>query len=163
MLVVAGGSHDAPLLQCDVRQFWHIQCIVDCGESEQDDETEHRRATKRRRKRVSSFHAISFFNEFGAACTPANLTRHYVAGEAGNTADVSPAKRSAIKQVGDHRGARRELTCLQVEFDLKTINPLITCDLCKGYLISATTISECLHTCTTGLLVDYQHLPEYCR
>lgn len=30
---------------------------------------------------------------------------------------------------------------------LKTINPHITCNLCKGYLINATTIVECLHSC----------------
>lgn len=30
---------------------------------------------------------------------------------------------------------------------LKTVNPHITCNLCKGYLIDATTIVECLHSC----------------
>lgn len=30
---------------------------------------------------------------------------------------------------------------------LKTVNPHITCNLCKGYLINATTIVECLHSC----------------
>ena len=30
---------------------------------------------------------------------------------------------------------------------LKTVNVHITCFLCKGYLIDATTITECLHTC----------------
>lgn len=30
---------------------------------------------------------------------------------------------------------------------LKTVNPQITCNLCKGYLIDATTIVECLHSC----------------
>ncbi|KAJ8953623.1 hypothetical protein NQ314_007227 [Rhamnusium bicolor] len=29
---------------------------------------------------------------------------------------------------------------------LKEINPYLTCYLCKGYLIDATTISECLHS-----------------
>ena len=27
------------------------------------------------------------------------------------------------------------------------INPHVTCSLCAGYLIDATTITECLHTC----------------
>ena len=30
---------------------------------------------------------------------------------------------------------------------LKVVNPHITCTLCRGYLIEATTITECLHTC----------------
>lgn len=30
---------------------------------------------------------------------------------------------------------------------LKAINPHITCNLCRGYLIDATTIVECLHSC----------------
>lgn len=30
---------------------------------------------------------------------------------------------------------------------LQTINPYITCNLCRGYLIDATTIVECLHSC----------------
>ena len=30
---------------------------------------------------------------------------------------------------------------------LKEVNEFITCVLCKGYLIDATTITECLHTC----------------
>lgn len=30
---------------------------------------------------------------------------------------------------------------------LKSINLSITCNLCEGYLIDATTIVECLHSC----------------
>lgn len=30
---------------------------------------------------------------------------------------------------------------------LTDVNPYITCVLCKGYLVDATTITECLHTC----------------
>lgn len=30
---------------------------------------------------------------------------------------------------------------------LSSGNPYITCNLCKGYLIDATTIVECLHSC----------------
>ncbi len=36
----------------------------------------------------------------------------------------------------------------QIEFDLRTVNPFIVCQLCAGYIVSATTIIECLHTCT---------------
>ena len=30
---------------------------------------------------------------------------------------------------------------------LKSLNPHISCKICKGYLIDATTVTECLHTC----------------
>lgn len=30
---------------------------------------------------------------------------------------------------------------------LQTINPHITCGICDGYLIDATTVDECLHSC----------------
>lgn len=33
------------------------------------------------------------------------------------------------------------------KIQLKTVNPHITCNLCSGYLIDATTIVECLHSC----------------
>lgn len=35
---------------------------------------------------------------------------------------------------------------------LKSVNTHITCTLCRGYLIEATTITECLHTCKYILL-----------
>ncbi|KAK6186200.1 polycomb group RING finger protein 3 [Patella vulgata] len=38
---------------------------------------------------------------------------------------------------------------------LKTVNPNITCYLCKGYLIDATTITECLHTFCKSCLVKF--------
>lgn len=34
-----------------------------------------------------------------------------------------------------------------VKLLIKTISPQITCNLCKGFLIDATTIVECLHSC----------------
>lgn len=30
---------------------------------------------------------------------------------------------------------------------LRDVNQYIMCEICKGYLIDATTITECLHTC----------------
>lgn len=30
---------------------------------------------------------------------------------------------------------------------LKTLNSHITCKICRGYFIDATTVTECLHTC----------------
>ena len=41
---------------------------------------------------------------------------------------------------------------MEKKMRLKTVNPQITCTLCKGYLIDATTITECLHTCKYRLL-----------
>ncbi len=35
---------------------------------------------------------------------------------------------------------------------LKSLNPHITCKICRGYLIDATTVTECLHTCMHSLL-----------
>ncbi|XP_019868506.1 polycomb group RING finger protein 3 [Aethina tumida] len=41
---------------------------------------------------------------------------------------------------------------------LKTLNSHITCKICKGYLIDATTVTECLHTFCKSCLV--KHLEE---
>lgn len=30
---------------------------------------------------------------------------------------------------------------------LKTLNEHIVCAICSGYLVDATTVTECLHTC----------------
>ncbi|XP_074643819.1 polycomb group RING finger protein 3-like [Tubulanus polymorphus] len=38
---------------------------------------------------------------------------------------------------------------------LKHVNPQITCKLCKGYLIEATTITECLHTFCKSCIVKF--------
>ncbi|XP_045189646.1 polycomb group RING finger protein 3-like isoform X2 [Mercenaria mercenaria] len=38
---------------------------------------------------------------------------------------------------------------------LKKVNPCITCGLCKGYLVEATTITECLHTFCRSCLVKF--------
>lgn len=40
---------------------------------------------------------------------------------------------------------------MEKKVKLKTVNPHITCTLCKGYLVEATTITECLHTCKCSL------------
>lgn len=36
---------------------------------------------------------------------------------------------------------------MERKIKLKPLNPFITCRICKGYFIDATTIVECLHTC----------------
>ncbi|KAL9983993.1 hypothetical protein ACROYT_G006244 [Oculina patagonica] len=37
---------------------------------------------------------------------------------------------------------------------LDELNPFITCELCKGYLIKPTTIAECLHTFCRSCIVQ---------
>lgn len=39
---------------------------------------------------------------------------------------------------------------------LNDINTYITCVLCKGYLIDATTITECLHTCKLAYRINFK-------
>ncbi|KAJ3645441.1 hypothetical protein Zmor_023097 [Zophobas morio] len=38
---------------------------------------------------------------------------------------------------------------------IKTLNPYITCNICKGYLIDATAITECLHTFCKSCLIKH--------
>ncbi|XP_044252455.1 polycomb group RING finger protein 3-like [Tribolium madens] len=38
---------------------------------------------------------------------------------------------------------------------LKALNPYITCNICKGYLIDATAITECLHTFCKSCLIKH--------
>lgn len=38
---------------------------------------------------------------------------------------------------------------------LRTLNPNITCKICDGYFIDATTVTECLHTCTCTQLDSF--------
>lgn len=36
---------------------------------------------------------------------------------------------------------------MERKIQLKTLNKHITCKICRGYFIDATTVTECLHTC----------------
>lgn len=47
---------------------------------------------------------------------------------------------------------------MEVQIPLNLLNPHITCKLCGGYFIDATTITECLHTFCKSCLV--KHLEE---
>ncbi len=40
--------------------------------------------------------------------------------------------------------------CQSIE--VKELNELISCHLCKGYLIDATTVVECLHSCMNSFI-----------
>uniref|UniRef100_A0A182FDR3 RING-type domain-containing protein n=2 Tax=Anopheles albimanus TaxID=7167 RepID=A0A182FDR3_ANOAL len=45
---------------------------------------------------------------------------------------------------------------------LSTVNPCITCNLCKGYLIDATTIVECLHSFCHSCIMKHLRNEQYC-
>ncbi|XP_050093670.1 polycomb group protein Psc [Anopheles aquasalis] len=45
---------------------------------------------------------------------------------------------------------------------LSTVNPCITCNLCKGYLIDATTIVECLHSFCHSCIMKHLRTEQYC-
>ncbi|KAK4877968.1 hypothetical protein RN001_010474 [Aquatica leii] len=45
---------------------------------------------------------------------------------------------------------------------LVEINPHLTCSLCKGYYIDATTISECLHSFCRSCIIKFLHEHSYC-
>ena len=47
---------------------------------------------------------------------------------------------------------------MERKIKLKTLNSHITCKICRGYLIDATTVTECLHTFCKSCLV--KHLDE---
>ncbi|GFY58362.1 polycomb group RING finger protein 3 [Trichonephila inaurata madagascariensis] len=52
-------------------------------------------------------------------------------------------------------GSRGLLHEMERRIRLKTLNPHITCKICKGYLIDATTVIECLHTFCKSCLVKH--------
>lgn len=43
----------------------------------------------------------------------------------------------------------------------KSFNSMIVCSICKGYLIEATAITECLHTCMFWLFYDFNEPNKY--
>ncbi|KAF5285473.1 hypothetical protein FQA39_LY16647 [Lamprigera yunnana] len=45
---------------------------------------------------------------------------------------------------------------------LVQINPHLTCYLCKGYYVDATTISECLHSFCRSCIIKFLHENSYC-
>lgn len=52
--------------------------------------------------------------------------------------------------------AEKSTTTLKSKVLLDNVIPFITCNLCKGYLIDATTIVECLHTCKLNLFFKHK-------
>lgn len=51
---------------------------------------------------------------------------------------VKPIAAERITDIAPHKPPK---------VSLKTLSAEITCSLCEGYLIDATTIVECLHSC----------------
>ncbi|KAL3989551.1 Zinc finger C3HC4 type (RING finger) family protein [Acanthocheilonema viteae] len=46
---------------------------------------------------------------------------------------------------------------------LRTLNPHITCPVCKGYFVEATTVTDCLHTfCKSCLLKHFENVNNCC-
>ncbi|XP_053689906.1 polycomb group protein Psc [Sabethes cyaneus] len=45
---------------------------------------------------------------------------------------------------------------------LSSVNPYVTCNLCKGYLIDATTIVECLHSFCHSCIMKHLRTEQYC-
>uniref|UniRef100_A0A1B0DFU4 Uncharacterized protein n=1 Tax=Phlebotomus papatasi TaxID=29031 RepID=A0A1B0DFU4_PHLPP len=45
---------------------------------------------------------------------------------------------------------------------LKDVNECITCHICKGYIIDATTIVECCHSFCHSCIVPHLRTKEYC-
>lgn len=45
------------------------------------------------------------------------------------------------------------LVCLKGRVKLKHVNEHLVCFLCRGYLVDATSITECLHTCEYRILL----------
>lgn len=51
---------------------------------------------------------------------------------------------------------------MERKIKLKTLNSHITCKICRGYLIDATTVTECLHTCKyINIFVEWTILITY--
>lgn len=51
------------------------------------------------------------------------------------------------------RPPRIHHTTMERKIKLKTLNNHITCEICRGYFIDATTVTECLHTCKSLLAI----------
>ena len=47
---------------------------------------------------------------------------------------------------------------MQRHIDLQTVNPYLICALCDGYLIDATTLVECLHSCKCFLFMFLEYI-----
>ncbi|KAJ8916489.1 hypothetical protein NQ315_000131 [Exocentrus adspersus] len=77
-----------------------------------------------------------------------------------------PSRRPPLPQKGGREGlyiGDMELPANRPEkIKLKEINPYLTCYLCKGYLIDATTISECLHSFCRSCIIKFLQDNSFC-
>ncbi|KAL6736997.1 hypothetical protein Aduo_010677 [Ancylostoma duodenale] len=77
---------------------------------------------------------------------------------AGKSGNENKAKMSKKDDGESERGEVKETYSLQ----LKKINAHLTCGLCKGYLIDATTVIDCLHTFCKSCLLTYFEEEDNC-
>lgn len=73
--------------------------------------------------------------------------------------EAAKEKVAVLNQVAKHpQDALATLQQKSHKLPLRLVNAHITCNICKGYLIDATTLVECLHSCKYPLYVAH-----YCR
>ncbi|CAJ0601745.1 unnamed protein product [Cylicocyclus nassatus] len=77
---------------------------------------------------------------------------------AGKSGNENKAKMSKRDDGDSDRSEVKEAYSLQ----LKKINTHLTCGLCKGYLIDATTVIDCLHTFCKSCLLTYFEEEDNC-
>ncbi len=51
----------------------------------------------------------------------------------------------------------RSCDIMEQKIKMKELNEFITCSICSGYLINASTVTECLHTCTFSIPFKTKH------
>lgn len=69
--------------------------------------------------------------------------------------DKQQSKTESGKDMSKDRSKETAGYTLRERISLGDVHPYITCYLCKGYLIEATTIVECLHTYCHSCLMKY--------
>ena len=62
--------------------------------------------------------------------------------------------------------AQGRICDMEQRIKIKELNEFITCSICSGYLINASTVTECLHTCTyifdtLKMFSTFDHISEY--
>lgn len=58
-------------------------------------------------------------------------------------------------QIGEWEYIPHNSIAMERKIKLKAINPYITCQICRGYLIESSTVVECLHTFCKSCLVKH--------
>lgn len=70
------------------------------------------------------------------------------------TRSSSQANNTAIKSSNKNEGTT---SITEHMLSLSSLNPYITCPICEGYFVDATTVIDCLHTfCKSCLLKHFE-------